>query len=767
MKGYVCALAVVLVVSLCSGCATHQHYRSYLMKAVSSEPSTPDMFRTELSNAIQIPAEIDFQVRLEELHLGFLHRDMVAKRETEPRKYYYEGLGGKEIWVLVTAYSLNPSDPLGLDEKRFARASNVKLDQESFAFVPLSDVESVVFSGNSKESYHLTFTVYEVNGFKYKKLLAQAAGKGMVRGALDAAKGLLESTSNAFVSELVAKGEDAMKEPLAIERLLIGSGGTKEFVASVDLNRDARAAQQWPMRYAFLDKTKVLDPALKRGLNRSKEAAAAKGEAETSAAVEGIGAPAKYEDYLEALRLKHQGTERLATQSEVLALLKDKTGNKDDIENLLKAPYLKFVIEKVNPDDTAKGITSTPQGFQNIVVTLEGEKKEAKTKREMDEAATLLKSYAAPSADNGGTKEPAAAVTVAAGKTGNDQKTEGDDKTLTPVEAIQKDISENFNQANPVVPQALASLNGTTDKDAATSKLIETTAEGLRKLQERDHAEKDVLASRHLEAVALLQAQREEVTGGRVEQAARLVNYLSGVKDGQDMKTIKDTIVKSFDVTNMAVVKVLARAANGNAKIADLRQDANDMLERMKICQREEKKEHLMRILDRLRTLEAAEEKAIQAQIDEANRLAEYLTGLKKDGRELSAQTRDHIADIFEPSNPAVISVLASDGAGDRAVEVVEESIARLNTQKDEQKKRFAGYLRALQPEPAEVTKPKEGLEKAAVGQQETPAPAMVISIPSAGALEAREEQKTREAAPTSAQEKAAEQIRLNVLPVR
>jgi len=372
---------MLLIGAVLSGCATHNHGRAYLMRATSGDKIAPsidgseepfrDQFKTEIYNAISIPPDTDFQVKIDELHLGFLHDNLSRMQAGKGDRRHHEGLGGKEVWVLVTAHSLDPNDPLGLNEKRFAKAFSVKVDQESFSFMPHDDLESIVFDGRSSQSYRLTFRVYEVDGFQLRKILAQTAGKGIVRELYDAASGVVASTTNVLFKEFVDSAKQRLEEPLTFERLMLTLGASIEFMATVDINRDGHM-EKWPdrpVRYALWDKNKDGDIARV-----------------------GLSEAAYFEKYIE----RHAESPKLPTKEELRAV--DLNSLKPNEKNLLKFSYCKFNIEPATDEVRARNATLGKVGFDRVLFELKEEQKNEAAKRKFETAKSVVDALASSAA---------------------------------------------------------------------------------------------------------------------------------------------------------------------------------------------------------------------------------------------------------------------------------------------------------------------------------------------------------------------------------
>lgn len=372
-KKPVATLLLCLIAGLlATSCASHNHGRAYLMRAKSGDKIPPsidgseepfrDQFKTELYNAVSIPPDTDFQVRIDELHLGFLHNNLSKMQPGKNDRHRHEGLGGKEIWVLATAYSLDPNDPLGLNEKRFAKAFSVKVDQESFSFLPHDDLESIIFDGRSSQSYRLTIRVYEVDGFQLRKVFAQTTGKGIARELYDAASGVIASTTNVLFKEFVESAKQRLEEPLTFERLMLTLGASIEFMATVDINRDGHM-EKWPdrpVRYALWDKNKDGD------FSRV-----------------GMSEAAYFDKYID----RHGESPQLPTEAELRAV--DLKGLKPADKDALKFSYCKFNVEPATDEVRARNATLGKVGFDRVLFELKQEQKNEAAKRKLETAKSV------------------------------------------------------------------------------------------------------------------------------------------------------------------------------------------------------------------------------------------------------------------------------------------------------------------------------------------------------------------------------------------
>lgn len=234
---FITCLSVVL--SSCSG--SPMHYRSYLYEP---HPESPEKFIISPSNAITILEKNRLTVELDEVHLGFIHREMARHSSwgyDEGRGFFTseyqqkDGLGGRELWMIADIVSVDPGDPLGLKRERSVYASSIKLDQESFAFVPLNNKEKVILDTIANKGYRIDFRVYSVHGVELKRLLLLSAKSSLGMLAWDALKAYASTTWSFLGEGIFAAIEDKAKEPLFFEQILLKASAEVEMQGAFDL----------------------------------------------------------------------------------------------------------------------------------------------------------------------------------------------------------------------------------------------------------------------------------------------------------------------------------------------------------------------------------------------------------------------------------------------------------------------------------------------------------------------------------------------------
>lgn len=273
------ALALIFI-SLILGCASHKHYRAYLVSGERAGQSYE--YTTVRSNQLSVTAtpEQVISVDLKEIRVGFVHRDTRFVRWSwnlsdfevaEDRAHF--GLGSREFWLVIKGRKLQPGDPLELNRKEFVRVTQVRLDQESFTFFPLSADEAPLLKEVADSDYRLEIALYEVDGVAWKRAIRQAADTDLVDTAWTALKGAWTTASNALVGSLLEIVDTKRKEPLFLEQLLLSADAELEMWGSFDLLVRRRPPDVYPQQYALFD---VVKSYIDKDLDRKPDCEASK-----------------------------------------------------------------------------------------------------------------------------------------------------------------------------------------------------------------------------------------------------------------------------------------------------------------------------------------------------------------------------------------------------------------------------------------------------------------------------------------------------------
>ena len=240
------SVAVVAVSFIClfTSCGVSpRHYRSYLFEDPSQ--STPaSKFVISGSNAINVSKGRRVKITLDEVRIGFVHREM--KRYAglgfdKDTGFFYEeftkeeGLGGKELWLLAVAVPKDPTDPLGLKAQQLVYASSIKLDQESFSFLPIDDNEKMLFDIVANTSYRIDFRVYSVHGVEVKKAFLLTAKSSIGTWLWSSSKLLAQSTFKFLGDGLFTGLEAEAQQPLFFEQILLKANAELELLGAINL----------------------------------------------------------------------------------------------------------------------------------------------------------------------------------------------------------------------------------------------------------------------------------------------------------------------------------------------------------------------------------------------------------------------------------------------------------------------------------------------------------------------------------------------------
>ena len=383
MRNYPGVLIIcALLICLGSGCAKHVHYHAYLLKADQqetpepegaqgspavpkpAEPQSSDVEEYYVSvppNAIMLPGGSPFQIRIDEIHMGYLHRFMQSKLARHPRKARREGLAGKELWLLVESSAIDNSDVLGIRESRTLHATNVKIDQESFSLVPLSYPESIVVQHDGNSSCRVSMKVYEIDHFKVAQALARTAYDSredlltLATKIYKAAKG----SGSDVLSWVMPKLEKQAQEPFFFERLLLGWGATLEFSGDIDVLVDKPTAEKdFPYKYALYDPAKFFDADFDFKVDRASQP-----ERQFPAGVKLT--PTTVDEYVDTFRENHRPVLLPNRQTFEEAY---RTGIPDEAEVHLFKPYIKFLVESIEEVNKAKTLGAFTE-YMRVLMT--------------------------------------------------------------------------------------------------------------------------------------------------------------------------------------------------------------------------------------------------------------------------------------------------------------------------------------------------------------------------------------------------------------
>lgn len=191
------------------------------------------------NNPIYLHGDTVFSVELKQVYPGWVHQNAnntrVAPEDSTWKRSAARQLKNRDLWVLVSIQSLSNQDPLELKTKKYFTASNVKLESESFALIPLDEKESIVFTHIVDGSYRMNIKVYEIKAFELKQALLWLKQENpgivdVVQTGVDALGGTVKSLLGHTLFKWL---EQKNEEPLFFERILMELGGVIQFHATV------------------------------------------------------------------------------------------------------------------------------------------------------------------------------------------------------------------------------------------------------------------------------------------------------------------------------------------------------------------------------------------------------------------------------------------------------------------------------------------------------------------------------------------------------
>ncbi len=243
-------LFLVLAAAFLSGCVAPYHYRAYLLESADDGKE----YTPKLNNAISIKPNQRIQLTIPQVRVGFTHREMNKfsgwgwDKKRGPYAFefdQFEGLGGRDYWILSEIVSLDHNDPLGLRQSQVFKASYVKQDQQSYGFLPLEKSEQIILDTISKTSSQVTIKIYSVHGMDAKRMLYELGSSNIASTAWNAGVGFLQATGNFLAKDILDafKGK-IKKDPQYIERLLLQANAELEFNGRFQLVLDDSAPDE-------------------------------------------------------------------------------------------------------------------------------------------------------------------------------------------------------------------------------------------------------------------------------------------------------------------------------------------------------------------------------------------------------------------------------------------------------------------------------------------------------------------------------------------
>lgn len=210
-----------------SACSTPKFYRAQLLENKNPQD---EQYTVLMANSAEMPKDKKFQVVLREVKAGFLHdelsQNLKGKKTVNERTrqaLITQQLGGKQLWLVADARTVSNADVFGLKETRIVSVTSVKLDQESFSYVPVDSSEAVILKGIAESSYYMELKLYEVEDYELKRAIYRIGSSSLGKVAIDAIKGVTAATGNYLLKEVIELGKQVEKEPLFWEQLLLAS----------------------------------------------------------------------------------------------------------------------------------------------------------------------------------------------------------------------------------------------------------------------------------------------------------------------------------------------------------------------------------------------------------------------------------------------------------------------------------------------------------------------------------------------------------------
>ena len=267
MKQKIQFASCVLFCMLLVGCSTSTNHSTHAllfqkMENTDSKQVKYHLARSESgelysSNPIFIAADGRFSISIDKIHPGWIHQRPPAsgsssegstdRNEEALPSTQVQHLSGKELWMLSKITYLDTQDPLEAKSKTYYSSSNIKYDSLSYALMPLDAGEKLLFTHDSDGAYRINIEVYEVDSVAFKKELYKLTKNPglteLVVGIFNTGKQILGAVAGGAVDDYL---NEKLREPLALERLLLTAGAVVEFQGEVTIQR----AQRFDAKYA-------------------------------------------------------------------------------------------------------------------------------------------------------------------------------------------------------------------------------------------------------------------------------------------------------------------------------------------------------------------------------------------------------------------------------------------------------------------------------------------------------------------------------------
>jgi len=258
-------------VILLSSCTTNHFTNSILLEKNGSNYSAPKEESTGIEyakNAVFIPSNSKFEIRLSAINPAWIHQGV--KRHIDMDSTDANGLtaeeanyiDGKDLWILISVRTTDPSDPLEFSTKQIYKATVVKYNMRSFGVIPLDVNEQTPFSLEGNSSYEVEITVYQVKDIFIKRIAAEFYNNNPgLSGIVKEGWGLLGSTFKSLVGDPIIKVfKKEYGSDLAAERTLLELGAVLEFHGQFSVLRtsDEAVPNQWASQsYILVDRVKA------------------------------------------------------------------------------------------------------------------------------------------------------------------------------------------------------------------------------------------------------------------------------------------------------------------------------------------------------------------------------------------------------------------------------------------------------------------------------------------------------------------------------
>ncbi len=244
-------IPITIFIIIASGCAKTHSFRTFLLE--EDKPLNPGKFKMVkndnniflFGNPIEILGDSKFGIKILEIRPGWIHQDKKIKMPKQDKEKWgknaTEHIISKELWLITHITSLDNSDVLEINNKNYYHATNVKFDIGSYGTILLSDEEKYVFIHDADSSYRISFRLYEVDQFAFKRQLMKVIKDPGVSGVVWASYETFKNTASSFIGQpavaafngLIDNVKEQSEKEMLLERLLLQASSVIEFQGSV------------------------------------------------------------------------------------------------------------------------------------------------------------------------------------------------------------------------------------------------------------------------------------------------------------------------------------------------------------------------------------------------------------------------------------------------------------------------------------------------------------------------------------------------------